>query len=123
MKRSLSILIFAVVAFGCGGTKGVPADFANACNVDNDAKVLEIGGVLQIRTSIFCSNRGGRMECPFDFVEAAGSEKKITADIEQGSGANKVDEITRGFKKEDIKVRDDAGNPVGLGGDKVKLTG
>jgi len=63
------------------------------------------------------------MECPFDFVETAGSDKKITADIEQGSGANTVDEITRGFKKEGIKVRDNAGNPVGLGADKVKLTG
>lgn len=63
------------------------------------------------------------MECPFDFVEAAGSEKKMTADIATGSGANTVDEIPKGFKKEDLKIRDNAGNAVGLGADKVKLTG
>jgi len=63
------------------------------------------------------------MECPFDFVDAAGSDKKITADIEQGSGTNTVDEIPRGFKKEDLKVRDNAGASVAFGFDKVKLTG
>jgi hypothetical protein len=63
------------------------------------------------------------MECPFDFVETAGSDKKITADIEVGSGANTVDEIPKGFKKEDLKVRDNAGNQIALGTDKVKMTG
>jgi hypothetical protein len=63
------------------------------------------------------------MECPFDFLESTGSEKKMTADIEVGSGANTVTDIPRGFKKEDIKVRDNAGNEVNLGSDKVKLTG
>ena len=56
-------------------------------------------------------------------AETAGGTKYITADIEVGSGANTVDEIPKGFKKEDIKVRDNAGNQVALGADKVKLTG
>ena len=63
------------------------------------------------------------MECPFDFVETAGSEKTIGADIEVGSGANTVTEIPKGFKKADLKVRDNAGNQIGLGTDKVKMTG
>jgi len=63
------------------------------------------------------------MECPFDFLESAGGEKKISADIEVGSGANTVTEIPKGFKTEDIKVRDNAGNQVALGSDKVKMTG
>ena len=63
------------------------------------------------------------MECPFDVFESADSEKKIAADIEVGSGANTVTEIPKGFKKDDIKVRDNAGNEVKLGSDKVKLTG
>jgi len=63
------------------------------------------------------------MECPFDFIEMAGSDKKMAADIEVGTGANTVDEIPKGFKKEDIKVHDSAGNPVALGSDKVKMTG
>lgn len=118
---ALCVLIFSFT-LACS-TTGVPTEFANACALENDGKTLEVSGVLQMRGSVFCSNRGGRMECGFDFVEAAGSDKKFSADIEQGSGANTVDEIPKGFKKEDIKVRDNAGNQVALGSDKVKLTG
>ena len=63
------------------------------------------------------------MECPFDFLDSPGSQTKITRDIEVGSGANTMDEVPKGFKKEDLKVRDNAGNPVGLGADVVKATG
>jgi hypothetical protein len=122
MKKTLLLLAASLFAAGCN-TTGIPTDFANACIADNDKKTLEVSGVLQPRSSIYCSNRAGRMECPFDFVEAAGSEKKMTADIATGSGANTVDEIPKGFKKEDLKIRDNAGNPVGLGADKVRLTG
>jgi len=122
MRKALLLLAASLFAAGCN-TTGIPTDFANACIADNDKKTLEVSGVLQPRSSIYCSNRAGRMECPFDFVEAAGSEKKMTADIATGSGANTVDEIPKGFKKEDLKIRDNAGNPVGLGADKVRLTG
>ena len=63
------------------------------------------------------------MECPFDFQESATAQNKMTADIEVGSGANTMDEVPKGFKKEDLKVRDDAGNPVALESDTVKATG
>lgn len=121
-KELLSIFAAIVFVTGCS-TTGVPTEFTNACNADNDKKTLEVIGILQPRTSIYCSNRAGRMECPFDFVEAAGSDKKMTADIATGSGANTVDEIPKGFKKEDLKIRDNAGSPIALGTDKVKLTG
>ena len=123
MKRNLSFLIlFGLSAIACN-TTGVPTEFANACAQDLDGKTLEVSGVLQPRGTVFCSNRGGRMECPFELVETAGSEKTITADIEVGSGANSVTEIPKGFKKDDLKVRDNAGNQIALGTDKVKLTG
>ena len=121
-KKLLLIFAALVVAAGCN-TTGTPTEFANACNVDHDKKTLEVAGFLRAPTSFYCSNRAGRMECPFDFVEAFSSEKKITADIATGSGANTVDEIPKGFKKEDLKIRDNAGAPVVLGTDKVKLTG
>ena len=123
MKRVLSIFIlFGLSAIACN-TTGVPTEFANACAIDLDGKTLEVSGILQPRGTIFCSNRGGRMECPFELVETAGSEKTITADIEVGSGANSVTEIPKGFKKEDLKVRDNAGNQIALSMDKVRLTG
>lgn len=123
MKANTTLSLFAFIILSACTTTGVPTDFANACNAVNDGKTLEVAGILEPRTSVFCSNRGGRMECPFDFFEAAGSERKMGADIEVGSGANTVTEIPKGFKKEDLKVRDNAGNQIGLGTDKVKLTG
>jgi hypothetical protein len=123
MKRFFAILILAIFSFACGETKGVPTEFANACNPDNEKKVLEVSGVLDQRGSVFCSNTGGRMECGFDLLEAAGSDKKFSADIEQGSGRNTVDKLERGYKKEDVKIRDNAGNQIAVGVDKVRVTG
>lgn len=123
MKR-IGILSAALVLFAVGcDTKGVPTEFANVCTPANDKNTLEVSGVLQSRGSVFCSNTGGRMECGFDFLESAGGDKKFSADIAQGSGSNTVDKLESGFKKEDVKVRDNTGNLVALGSDKVKLTG
>ena len=123
MRRILIIALFSVgLASGCN-TTGVSTEYANACAQDLDGKTLEVSGVLDSRSSVYCSNRGGRMECPFDFLETAGSEKKISADIAVGSGANTVTEIPKGFKKEDLKIRDNSGSQIALGSDKVKLTG
>jgi hypothetical protein len=122
MKRLFGVLVLVTLT-GCGGTTGVPTEFANACNPDNEKKYIEVGGVLAERGSVFCSSTGGRMECGFDLLEAPGSDKKLRVDVEQGSGANTVDKLERGYKKEDVKIRDNAGSPVALGADKVKLTG
>ena len=122
MKRIIAIFCLTVLA-GCGDTTGVPTAFADACDPGNEKKYIEVSGVLAQRGSVFCSNTGGRMECGFDLMEAAGSGKKLRVDIEQGSGANTVNKLERGYKAEDIKIRDNAGNPVALNTDKVKLTG
>jgi hypothetical protein len=45
------------------------------------------------------------------------------ADVEVGSGANTMDEVPKSYKKEELKVRDNASNLVSLGTDQVKLTG
>jgi hypothetical protein len=125
MKKHIaffSVLILLALASGCD-TTGVPTEFANACNPENEKKTIEIGGVLEQRGSVFCSNTGGRMECGFDLLESAGSDKKVRVDIEQGSGSNTVDKLESGYKKEDIKIRDNSGNQIALGSDRVKLTG
>jgi hypothetical protein len=123
MKAILISALLTVFFVSACNVTGVPTEFANACALDLDGKTIEVSGVLDSRSSVYCSNRGGRMECPFDFSESAGSDKKMGADIEVGSGANTVSEIPSGFKKQDIKVRDNAGNQINLGSDKVKMTG
>lgn len=115
-------LLSVCLASGCS-TTGVPTEYANACSQDLDGKTLEVSGVLDSRSSIYCSNRGGRMECPFDFLETSGAEKKIAADIAVGGGPDSVTEILKGFRKEDLRVRDHTGSQIALGSDRVKLTG
>ena len=117
------VLGFAFLAVGCSDPTGAPTEFANACIPDNEKKYIEVSGVLEQRGSVFCSNTGGRMECGFDLLEGPGSDKKLRVDIEQGSGANTVDKLERGYKKEDVKIRDNSGNQIAMGSDKVKLTG
>ncbi len=123
MKNFL-VLVFGILLFTSAcGVNGEPVEFSKACDQANDGKYLQVSGVLTPRSSIYCSNRGGRMECPFDMLESAGAQNKMAADIEVGSGANTMDEVPSGFKKEDLKVRDNAGNPVALGSDVAKFTG
>ena len=117
-----SVFVAVLFVAGCG-VDGEPVEFSKACDQANDGKYLQVSGVLTARTSIYCSNRGGRMECGMDLLESAGSQNKMSADIEVGSGANTMDEVPRGFKKDDVKVRDKAGNPIALGSDVAKFTG
>jgi hypothetical protein len=116
-------LLISAAAFGCGRpTTGVPVDFANACTMENEKKYIETSGFLDSGGGVYCSNRSGRMECSFNFKESPTGEKKISAYIERGSSANTVEELKSGFKREDIKIRDNGGNVVNLD-EKVKLTG
>lgn len=118
------IALFLLTAFfsGCA-VKGEPIEFSKACAVENDGRTFQISGLLKAGTSVFCSNRAGRMECGLDLVESAGSEKRIGADIAVGSGPNTMDEVAKNYKREDVKVRENAGNVLALGTDQVRVTG
>lgn len=118
----ITALVFLTM-LACGTPEGTPIEMSKVCDQANDGKYFQVSGVLTPRSSIYCSNRGGRMECGFDLLESAGSSNKISADIGVGSGANTMDDVPKGFKKEDLKVRDNAGNAVALGTDMVKATG
>jgi len=118
-------LVFTAVGLmaGCSVT-GEPIEFSKACAIENDGKNFEVKGVIaQQGRSVFCSNTGGRMECGFDLLESAASSNKLRIDIEQGSGSNTVNKLESGYKKEDIKIRDNSGAEVALEKDTVKLTG
>ncbi len=117
---ALVVLIFA----GCGGRPktGTPVEFASACAVENEKKYVEVAGFLDSGGGVYCSNRGGRMECSFNLKETPTGEKKMSAYIEQGTSANTVEELKSGFKREDIKIRDHAGSVINLA-EKVKLVG
>ena len=97
-------------------------EFSKACAVENEKKVVAMSGFVAPGRTVYCSNRGGRMECGYRFTESAGAEKSITAYIEQGTGANTVEKLKSSYKREDVRIRDHGGNLVNLA-DKVRLTG
>lgn len=118
-----AFLFLALFGSGCGRpTTGVPVEISKACSPENEKKYIEVAGFLDAAGGVFCSNRGGRMECSFNFKEIPDGEKKFSAYIEQGASANTVEELKSGFKKEDIKIRDQQGAVINLA-DKVKVVG
>jgi hypothetical protein len=123
MRSTIAFISVALIFLlaNCSKT-ATPIEFSKACAQENEKKYLEISGYLDDKGGVFCSNIGGRMDCGFTFLEKPGDAKGIKADIEQGSGANTVDKLERGYKKEDIKIRDNAGNVINMA-DKVKIMG
>jgi hypothetical protein len=122
-KHLLLPIVFTCLAVaGCADKTGTPVEISKACVAENEKKYIETGGFLDDRGSVFCSNRGGRMECSFNLKETADGEKRMSAYIATGGGANQMDELKSGYRREDIRIRDNAGNVINLA-DKVKLTG
>lgn len=123
MKKLIFLIVIAAAAAGCATKTGTPVEYSKACDAGNEKKYIEVTGYLTDGKSVFCSNTGGGpVRCGYKLLESPTAEKGFTADIEQGSGANSVEKLERGYKKEDIKVRDDGGNIIGLD-QKVKLVG
>ena len=124
MKNYLisAVAFLCLAAAGCN-TTGVPVEHAKACDAENDGKTVEVAGFLNDKGSLFCSNTGGGpVRCGFKLLANAGDDKGISADVETGSGANEVEKPQSGYKKEDIKLRDNSGNLITYA-DKVRVTG
>jgi hypothetical protein len=118
----LSVLIPMLFLAGCK-KEAIPVEASKICSPDNEKKYVVTSGYLDDRGSIFCSNiGGGRMDCGLDVIGAPGGAKIFGADIEEDSGANKIEKLPSGYKREDIKIHDNGGNVIKLS-DKVTLTG
>lgn len=119
-----AIFCFGLLAIACTTPAGVPIEYSKACAVENDKKQLEVNGFLSDRGGVFCSNiGGGSVRCGFGLTETPNAEKiSISADIERGTSANKVEELARGYKLEDIKIHASDGNLIKFS-EKVKITG
>lgn len=124
MKWNIFAIIFVTLAFTVGcEVKGDPIELSKACDIANDGKNFQVSGVFKAQVTILCSNTSGRRECSLGFADPNESESKMTADIALGSGANTMDEVPKGFKSEDLKVRDNNGDLIAVGKDVVKVTG
>ncbi len=117
-------ILCLLAAFGSACNKeGIPVDIGSACAEGNDQKYLATTGVLDDRGSIFCSNiGGGPVRCMLDVGAEKGGTKVFGADIEQGSSSSEIEKLESGYKKSDIKIRDNSGTVINLG-DKLRFTG
>lgn len=123
MKKLIFVCVIAIAAMGCATKTGTPVEYSKACEAENEKKYIEVSGFLSDKGSVFCSNTGGGpVRCGFKLLENPTAEKGFSADIVQGGGANEVEKLERGYKREDIKVRDDQGAIIGPD-QKVKLVG
>lgn len=120
MKLSILLFTFVLMTIHCGN--GEPVEYSNACNPDNNKKYIQVSGILDEKDGIFCSNTSGPLECGFKLYKNAGDEKYISSDITVGSFSNNVEKPASGYKREDLKIWDNKGELVKLGGN-VKLTG
>ena len=119
IAASAGVLLFAACSEPEPGT---PVEFSKACVPENEKKIIEVSGYLRPGVSVFCSKHGGRMECGYTFVETAEARKGFSAEIELGSGANTVDKLKSGYRREDVRIRDSTGNVINPA-EKVRLTG
>ena len=124
MKKIFAlILLSSAFLAGCKNREAVQVDISKICAPDNEKKYVRTTGFLDDKGSVFCSNiGGGRMDCGFDVIAAPGGTRVFGGDIEEGSGANKIEKLESGYKREDIKIHDNSGNIIKLS-DKVTLTG
>jgi hypothetical protein len=119
---SIFAVVISIALLASCKKDAVPVDISKICSPDNEKKYVVTSGQLDARGSVFCSNTGGRMDCGLDVMPVASGPRVFGADIEQGSGANEIEKLASGYKREDIKIHDNAGKVINLG-DKVTLTG
>lgn len=124
-KRILLILTFGGMSIFAGCTEKVyePMNAAEVCrDVANDKKDVRLEGFINDGATVFCSDYSGRMDCGFDLIAAPGEKKILSVEIEQGSAPNMVEKLEKGYTKDDIKIRDSAGELIARG-DRVKVLG
>jgi hypothetical protein len=117
-------LIFICCIFAACNQTGTPVEYARACDADNDKKYVEVSGYLDDMYSVTCrpNTSSDPVTCSYELLESPGAQHGIRADIELGNGANNVEKLQSGYKKEDVKVHDNSGNIIKLT-DRVKLVG
>ncbi len=120
---TVGLLALTMFVLSCAEQKtGVPVEFSKACGAENNGKLVQVTGYLADQGSIFCRNSTGTMKCGLKLLENPGAEKPINVDVEQGTSANQIEEIKRGYKAEDVRIRDTGGNVINLA-ERLKVTG
>lgn len=120
--KKLLITLFCIGALAaCSGEPPVAVEYANLCQPENDKKTVAVDGYLSTGMMLSYATRGGDKSANLQFSAAPEGEKFVLAEIPVGTGSNQMEELPRGFKKQDLKIKTDGGATVGTN-DRVRLT-
>jgi hypothetical protein len=127
MKRfacAATLLTLAALALAACSTKPAePVAFAEVCAAGTDKKTVVTEGYLRPGVTIMCSNTGGGpVTCGLGLFDPQGGERKISAYVEEGTGASEVEKPASGYKKGDLKLHAADGSLVGPD-DRLRVTG
>lgn len=122
MNKIIIAIIIAVFTFTACGEKPIAVEYANLCQPENDKKTISVNGYLNTGTMMSYSTSGSSKTASLNFSAEPKGEKFILATFPVGTGSNEMEELPRGFKKEDLKLKTNDGATVGMN-DKVRLTG
>jgi hypothetical protein len=97
------------------------------CVEANSGKTITTEGYLTLGGSLFCSgDRSGNVRCGLYALAAPGEVDFNTLPmgvrIVQGTGANQIEPVERGFRAEDLVIRDAQGNRIDVS-QPVQVTG
>ena len=121
MRIALTTFI-SLLFLACASKPAEQIAFPTTCKAEDDKRYVQFSGYITDGGSVYCSDRGGRMECSFELTEKPDGGAKINVDIAQGSGSSSVEKFEGSYKKSDIKIHDKSGGPVKLG-DKIQVKG
>jgi hypothetical protein len=123
MKKSVTLIVFlALWVTACETRTPVAVDYPNICKVENNKKLVEAIGYLNIGRSTMCKTEKGDTKCDIWFYQNnPNDEKKILSYIYVGSGANTMDKLEGSYTPDSVKIRDNNNNLI-TPNDKVKIT-
>ena len=124
MKYLKFIILFG--AFGLAACQKTPVviEYQSVCQPENNGKYVTVNGYFDVDDFTICRDRNnsGRIACLMRLREKAGDAKSFGAFIDEGGGANQMEELKRDFQLEDIKIHANDGALIALS-DRVKVTG
>ncbi len=124
MKHLKFVFLFAVAAAIACQKMPVVIDYQGVCQPENNGKYVTVSGYFDVDDLTICRDRNnsGKIACLMRLREKADDPKSFGAFIDEGGGANQMEELKRDFRLEDIKIHAADGSLIALS-DRVKITG
>src|SRR6478736_293711 len=116
MREVICIVLLAAIYSACG-TRAVELQPADVCSSDNAGKYVSTSGYLDDKdeAGLMCTNPGSsRMTCRYSVLANPGGAEVFSAFIEQGKSKNQAEKPSTGYRREDLKIRDDNGSMISL---------